>query len=516
MGPYSDTVNKCLLPIDKKAVITHLIERFPAETVFVIALGHLGDQVRSYLEVAHPDRHFEFVQVDRYEGPGTGPGYSLLCCKPKLEQSFYFIAADTLWDRGLDLNPGEDWIGVARVSQAESAAYCNLRIVQEGASSRVAEIIDKKTCSPDNHRAFIGFAHIKNTSAFWKGFERPVQSAGEIQVSNGLNTWIEGARVGVREIVWTDVGDYEKYRREAAKYENFDFSKSDEFLYIVPPRVVKFFRKAEVTDARVKRASKNPSVFPAIERKQGSFYAYQFVKGQTLYETVDPSIFARLLDWLQKSLWKPVQVDAEAFKLACDDFYRKKTGERIALYQKKYPRHEGSFKLVSEAGEPEVQAIDSLLARVPWDQLRNGVPKFFHGDLQFDNILYDRDSAQFLLLDWRQDFAGNVDFGDQYYDLAKLYGGILLNYDYIKGNLFRFERTGREASLDFAQRRSAKVLVPMLERKIEEMGLDVSKVRLMVGLIYLNMSPLHHAPFDQMLFHLGSWMVQTELEARGL
>ena len=60
----------------------------------------------------------------------------------------------------------------------------------------------------------------------------------------------------------------------------------------------------------------------------------------------------------------------------------------------------------------------------------DGIPVFIHGDLQFDNIIF---GGKFSLIDWRQDFAGSF-YGDKYYDLAKLYGGMLINYDRIKQN----------------------------------------------------------------------------------
>src|SRR4051812_26613251 len=95
MGPYAGVINKALLPVAGKALISHLIDRFPAGSEFVISLGHQGAQVRDYLELAHPDVHFDFVAVDRIEGPGTGPGYSLRACRPLLGRPFYFLACDT-------------------------------------------------------------------------------------------------------------------------------------------------------------------------------------------------------------------------------------------------------------------------------------------------------------------------------------------------------------------------------------------------------------------------------------
>ena len=51
-------------------------------------------------------------------------------------------------------------------------------------------------------------------------------------------------------------------------------------------------------------------------------------------------------------------------------------------------------------------------------------------DLQFDNIIQRQ--KKFKLIDWRHSFDSSIECGDLYYDLAKLYGGIIVNYDQIK------------------------------------------------------------------------------------
>ena len=43
----------------------------------------------------------------------------------------------------------------------------------------------------------------------------------------------------------------------------------------------------------------------------------------------------------------------------------------------------------------------------------------FHGDLQYDNVLVKKDKS-FVLIDWRHEFGKCLEFGDIYYDLAKL------------------------------------------------------------------------------------------------
>ena len=121
MGPYSQTTNKALLPINKKAIISHIISKFPRTATFVIGLGYLGNQVRGYLEIAHPKIRFQWVEVDNYTGQGSGPGYSLLCCKEVLQDPFFFVSCDTLWANDIDWDLKDNWVGVAKVPKETSS-----------------------------------------------------------------------------------------------------------------------------------------------------------------------------------------------------------------------------------------------------------------------------------------------------------------------------------------------------------------------------------------------------------
>jgi len=117
------------------------------------------------------------------------------------------------------------------------------------------------------------------------------------------------------------------------------------------------------------------------------------------------------------------------------------------------------------------------------------------------------------LIDWRDDFAGNIDYGDMYYDLAKLYGGMLVSYKDIKSNLFNVSFEG-ESSITLDYQRSH--ILDSTEKKFVEIiikkKLDLKKIKILTGLIFLNMSPMHHYPFDLFIYNLGKLQLKKILK----
>lgn len=503
MGPLGLKLNKALHPINGKAIISHIIDKFPPDTEFIIGIGYLGHQVREYLELAHDASRISYVTVEPFEGLGSGPGYSLLSCKSVLQKPFYFVSCDTLWSNDVNWEEQNDWLGTASVPQSDTPNYCNLEVI----NGIITNVVDKELVASENFHAFVGLCHISNFSIFWQALQNSETIAGEHQISNGIRALIKGRAVISMPIDWTDVGDEKKYKMAVGRFENYDFSKTNEALYIVNKKVIKFFADKKVSTQRIQKAKVNPAVFPAISKSAGQFYAYSFQDGKTLYQFNNEGVFRELLDWLKKNLWLHREIDAAIMAGACKDFYQTKTLDRLKLYSFKYPDQATHLRINGEA----IPSIEDLLPLIDWESLNQGIACFIHGDLQFDNILFNSQTQSFLLLDWRQDFSGHIDFGDIYYDLAKMYGGILLNYDYIKLNLLTYSEEGNQIFFDFPQRYKTNSYLVIYDNFLKENGFDLKKVKLLVALIYLNMAPLHHYPFDKLLHALGRKLLHKEV-----
>lgn len=507
MGGGFAWINKALLPLQDKAIISHIIEACPPGTEFVIGLGHLADQVRSYVSVAHPGLPVSYVEVDPWQGPGSGPGRSLLCCKPLLGERFAFVPCDFVPSGPIDtVRPG-DWAGVAAADHKPSEQYCNL-LVKNGA---VLAVADKQRPDGPGYRVFTGLMRIEHAEIFWEGVKSAGAVAGECQVSGGLEALARAGGLDAVQHPWTDVGDSALYKREIIARHGYDFSKPGEALYILNDRVVKLFRDAIACSRRVSRGRAAAGVFPAMLDAGPGFLAYDFIEGNTLYDTIDADSLDALLGWCARNLWVPVRMDPGPFASLCDRFFRTKTLQRVEQY-----RVQGGFVAEPQdvMGQP-VPPVAELLDAIDWDDLSSGGrPVRFHGDLQFDNVLVGSDGG-FTLLDWRQDFAGEIEAGDLDYDLAKMLGGIRVNYALVKRGEFSYSVGLSGERHDARFRLPSCPQADKLEARLlgfaEESGRDPRRIRLLTGLIHLNMAPLHAEPFGAAMRDLARLEIAAEL-----
>ena len=506
MGVSSKQINKALLPIDHKAVISHIIEKFSIDDVFVIALGYKGDQVINYLKSAHPKNKFEFVQVENFDREGSGPGLSLISCMENLQEPFLFFACDGLFFDEIN-NFDHNWIGISKINSNESSSYCNISID----NGKVLEIRDKQKCD-DSFYAFTGSMFVKDFDIFWDSLKENKMVNGEHQLSNGFKGLMDKHSLYGYQNDWRDVGDWEKYQTVQKQFDSASMLKTNEFIYFINNRVLKFYADSSITDNRVKKSKINDEILPRFEKAGDNFYLYPFWDGETLYSCITPQLCKKLLEWLDEKVWNRQDIKSELMKDACHDFYHKKTLKRISLFNQNNPKY-NEPKFVNKE---EIPSVSELLKKIPWKEIDDGIPCLIHGDLQFQNILYNPQKEKFLLIDWRQDFAGHTNFGDLYYDLAKLYGGIKMNYDYIMKDLYHFEQNNQDAHVNFNNWENDSEYEKQLEDFIERKGFELKKVKLLTGLIYLNMAALHHEPFNFALMANGRKIIFDALKTYGV
>jgi hypothetical protein len=365
----------------------------------------------------------------------------------------------------------------------------------EVVSDRIVDMKFKES-TDDSWLAFTGVMYIRE----WQEFiDRLVSNTSpEIIWTIPLSGRVE------KLDTWLDFGNLQIYNAALQSSQKYDFTKNDEVTYICNNKVVKWWKDDTVADKKFKRYLTNPDAYPANVEFKNNWLVYDFFDGTTYYERNQPYSFDIMLEWLDHEVWARTDDD---IRLTAEKFYKQKTLDRINKFLEQYP----SLPRVTTVNGVEVNDWKYYLDRIDWNLLINQIlPAYIHGDLQFDNVVIS-DMNEFRLIDWRQDFGGSIEHGDIYYDLAKMMGGFIINYSKIKENNFEYRLDGTEVTLSVPSIENADYYISALKQFILNKGWSYEKVRLLVPVIFWNMSPLHTPPFDIFLWYLGIKLFQ-ELE----
>ena len=505
MGPFSRMVPKALIPYDNKPLISHIIEKFDDATRFVIACGHMGQYIKDYVGVVHKDKDIVFVDIDNYAEGDTGPATTIQMCAKYIRGGFMWLACDTLFDFNFEDKLDHNWIAVHPVDSAIAQDYCWI----EREANEITAVHNKKP-SKTAVDAFIGLMYVKDD-----------EYLKNLQVRKAKETYegFKGMELKAHTIrSWKDFGTYEKWEELSSEFTDVSFPKPNELFYNDNKKIIKFWTDPKQAEMRVKRANCNPEAMPNNVEQSGNFLIHDYAKGDIVYNQYTPEVFEKMLTWCETTLWTPApaEQDADIDHLnICRKFYHDKTMERVEQFRVKY----------AEWSEPcvvngvEVLSIDQYLAKIDFNWLCTETSwKFIHGDLHFDNTIYQHGqylgpltnyeehkkhfSDQFTAIDWRTDFGGSL-YGDQYYDLAKMLGGLHLSYKDIKHEKYNYKERNDYVTLEVPSVDNVKEYEDVLHNWVVKQGLDWKKVKTLVPIIYLNMSPLHEAPFDKFLIALA-------------
>tara|TARA_B100000575_G_C23122114_1_gene649509 strand:- start:669 stop:2258 length:1590 start_codon:yes stop_codon:yes gene_type:complete len=503
----SNNLNKSLISINNKASISHIIDSFPDNCEFVIPLGYKGKFVKEYLKLAHPLTKFYFVVVKNYKGKGSGLGYTLLRSKKYLQCPFIFISCDTLINSKINFRPDHNWIGYA--SNVLSNQY---RKVELDKNYYVKKFLSKNSTKKKNCKNYIGLAGINDFKNFWRNMESNVKAStleGEVYGIKCLKNF----QIKSHRFDWYDVGNLKALRntRKSFKNKNENYNileKENESIWFNDDKVIKYFSDKDIIKKRLKRTLYLKGFIPKILNKKENMYSYSKFDGEIFSSIKNEKIFIKLLQHLQKFHKKKIsKKNQDIFLKRCLYFYKKKTYQRLLIFYKKFNIKDNKFSI----NNSEKILLKELLKKVNWRNISNGLNGRFHGDLHFENILYSKKQKKFCLLDWRQDFGGSIKSGDIYYDLAKLLHGLLVSHEAVANNKYKIKEYNKRILININNKKIYKKYLKIFISWLKKNNYDVKKVRILTGLIFLNISALHHFPYSLFLYYKGKNILIDEL-----
>jgi choline kinase len=505
LGALTADLNKSLITVANRPVLSHIIDQFPPTSQFVIALGYKGNLIQEFLMLAYPDREFFFVPVSPFDGAGSGLGLSLLACKEFLQQPFIFSSCDTLVEEFVP-PPDENWMGYAEACDGDQ--YRTVLV----SSSKVTAISDAAKKVVAGQKPYIGLAGVKDYEVFWAAMESGGEAAirtGEVHAMRRLLA--EGIRA--RSFAWHDTGNPIALAEARGRYRDSDspniLDKKNEAIWFVGDNVIKFSTDKSFIKNRVARADYLTGFVPRVTGVAPHMFRYSKIDGRVLSEIVTVPIFDQLLQfceelWVIKELTLAEKID---FKNACTSFYKDKTFERVSLFYEAFRLSDG----IEMINSVEMRKLDDMLNSLDWEWLCKGLPSRYHGDLHFENIIFCSNERRFTFVDWRQDFGGSLAVGDVYYDLAKILHGLIISHELIVNNHYDIQWTSDRISYDFHRKQRLVECESHFLAWLRNRGYDVRRVSVLTALIFLNIAALHHYPYSLLLFALGKSMLNQQL-----
>jgi hypothetical protein len=485
MGRIGDTLNKALLPLNQRAILTHLIELGPPGAELIICTGYRADQVRDYVELAHPELQVTWVPLAGWDQPGAGAGAALLAARGLVgDRRMVTVTCDTLWEPDPTLwdDPLFSWAAHAPLPAGSAPErWCRLALTGE---HRVTSVVDKSAWSLGASRVYTGLAHIAaaDLPIYWRGIETGQLLNGELRDPNGLAALVQRGKLTGKRITWTDTGDMMAYRRAVILRDGYDWSKEQEVTWVLPDegRVVKWWADYTILNSVIQRrswlaGSDGQGDVPEIADVRGQMLALEYVPGVIGYDALKTSSDLHALT-SSPMLWfitRPVEVDRFEAREACRLFYRLKTLKRVTMLR-----------------QPIRALADDVIAQVNWDRVINyPLPAHFHGDFNLGNMIFD--GVKWHLIDWRSSFGAPGElWGDFRYDAAKFLAGLRVRWDWARHGDFTPWPLGREL---YPQAQKALGNSP----GIEEIGV----------LSLLSSAPLHEVPLDEVLVtRAAEWM----------
>ena len=488
-----DGLHKALLPLENKPVISHIIEKLDKKVEIVIAVGYKSEQIKTYLDAIYTDRKITYVDIDNYDEVGSGPGYSLLCCKDELQVPFIFTSVDTIVKENIVFG-GDNWLGVSEVPIENSMDYCLVK------GSKYLDSLYYGT----GNRAYVGMAGIHDYEDFWNSLEDKQIVKDEYQVIHGFDG-LEHIRL--IDFTWYDTGNNKSYHDTKKVFCNdVVANKSDEAIFIHKEKVVKYFNDSDKAKQRVERTKYLNGMCPEVSVINDNMYSYDYIDGKLLSNITDETLMRKFLDECQENLWKETFSNGNRYLDDCVEMYERKTKERVKTLI------DSELDKVKIINGVEVESIESMLERIDWMNFyQNAIPSYFHGDLQPENVIYDKKNSRFVLIDWRQKFGNDVEIGDVYYDLGKLYHAIMINGQTILKDMFSYTRLGTKVTLDFYAKSNLISFMDIFKKFCDDNSYDWKQVELLGILQYFSICTLYDnfkdGRYGNFLFLYGKYLL---------
>lgn len=484
LKPITDSLNKALIKLGDKAIISHIFDSYPEASKFIITLGYLKEQVKDYIEINHSDLNIEFVEVDDYESTQSSLLYSLSCTFDVIDKPFYYNACDT-------------YISNVPHKSNDFAVFSKTFVSNQ--YRKISELNDESkkiedTPAKEGEFCYTGVAYIENIDLFK---ELTIKELNKNKTQNLSDAHIlQQMNIDFVETKnWIDIGNFIALRsaQKQFKQEICVLPKMNEETYYVNEKIVKFFSDKEKVKKLYERSKVLSSCAPECYSKNNFIY-YNFVKGITLSKILTQDLLENFLIWCENNLWQKYKhTSLNFFK----NFYIDKASKRIENFHK---NKKNNFSEIQNINFRKVKPLSELIniaselfEKFPTQQC------IAHGDLVFENVI--KTNEGFILIDWREGFGNSK--GDWYYDIAKMKHNLIFDHEAIKNNKFYVKLENNQCFFDAGTPEKNLELMKTLEAFCLQRNINMNVIDTIVALIQLSSSGVHTGEEATLLYCMG-------------
>ena len=383
LGSETQNLNKSLITLGNKPIISRIIEKFPKNCEFVILIGFKGKLVRDYLKIAHGNLNITFIKVKNFSGKSSGLGLSLSYAKKILNKPFVFASCDTIVKERIP-PPNTNWLGFSSDRQMlKSYRTIDLK------NKKFVNNFYEKGKSSKNVLPYIGLAGFKDPKFFWKILKNASQKDFLKGESYCIDQMLKISKFKAYKFNWMDTGNIKKLNIYKKKFLNDNsyniLEKKNEAIWFIGGKVIKFSLDENFIKKRFIRAEYIKKYIPKLISRYKNYYSYKKENGKTLSSIINLRIFKKFMNHCEK-FWEINPKINTTKKRNYLNFYKKKTLSRIDKFYE-----ENNIKdKIEKINNIETPKLSVMLKKIDWQNLSRGIPVTFHGDLHFENVLINK------------------------------------------------------------------------------------------------------------------------------
>ena len=210
LRPHTWSKPKPLIRIAGKAVLAYILDLFqtlpdPNNVELIFIIGHLGDQVRDFMQQDYPQLQAHYVVQEEMRGQSD----AVYLAKEHLSGPMIIAYADTILETSFAFLSNETCDAVAWVKPVPDPRRFGVAEINE--RGRVISLIEKPQ-EPKNNLAVVGFYYFRDAhqviSAIEDQFRQGLTLKGEYFLTDAINILLKrGINMRTEPVeVWLDAG----------------------------------------------------------------------------------------------------------------------------------------------------------------------------------------------------------------------------------------------------------------------------------------------------------------------